>query len=85
MAESNIRFLVNPSSGRGTGRAHLDRIRVLASRLGAGLCVSRKVSDLAEQARRAAEDGVERLLVAGGTARCTTPSRGWPAPPAPWG
>jgi diacylglycerol kinase (ATP) len=39
---------------------------VLASKLGAGLCVSRKVSDLAEQARKAAEDGVERLLVAGG-------------------
>ncbi len=68
MVESGggIRFLVNPSSGRGTGRANLDRIRVLASKLGAGLCVSRKVSDLAEQARRAAEDGVERLLVAGG-------------------
>ena len=62
----DIRFLVNPSSGRGTGKAHLDRIRVLASRHGAGLVVSRKVTDLAEQARRAAEDGVERLLVAGG-------------------
>src|SRR3954451_25421786 len=67
MAESgSVRFLVNPASGRGTGRAHLDRIRVLASKLGAGLCVSRKVGDLAEQARRAADDGVERLLVAGG-------------------
>jgi diacylglycerol kinase (ATP) len=66
MAESSVRFLVNPASGRGTGKAHLDRIRVLASKLGAGLCVSRKVSDLAEQARRAAEEGVERLLVAGG-------------------
>src|SRR3954447_6291710 len=63
---SSIRFLVNPSSGRGTGKANLDRIRVLAAKLGAGLCVSRKVSDLWEQARRAAEDGVERLLVAGG-------------------
>jgi diacylglycerol kinase (ATP) len=62
----NVRFLVNPSSGRGTGRANLDRIRILASKLGAGLCVSRKVGDLAEQARRAAEDGVDRLLVAGG-------------------
>src|SRR5215210_6357406 len=61
-----VRFLVNPASGRGTGRAHLDRIRVLASRHGAGLVVSRKVSDLAAQARRAAEDGIERLLVAGG-------------------
>src|SRR4051812_9931479 len=63
---SSIRFLVNPSSGRGTGKANLDRIRVLAAKLGAGLCVSRQVADLAEQARRAAEDGVERLLVAGG-------------------
>jgi diacylglycerol kinase (ATP) len=67
MTESGgIRFLVNPASGRGTGKAHLDRIRVLAAKLGAGLCVSRKVSDLSEQARKAAEDGVERLLVAGG-------------------
>ena len=61
-----IRFLLNPSSGRGTGKASLDRIRVLASKLGAGLCVSRRMEDLAEQARRAAADGVERLLVAGG-------------------
>ncbi|HEY0514289.1 MAG TPA: diacylglycerol kinase family protein [Thermoanaerobaculia bacterium] len=67
MTESgSVRFLVNPAAGRGTGKAHIDRIRVLASKLGAGLCVSRKVSDLADQARRAAEDGVERLLVAGG-------------------
>lgn len=66
MAASGIRFLVNPAAGRGTGKTHLDRIRVLASRYGAGLVVSRRVSDLAEQARRAAEDGVERLLVAGG-------------------
>lgn len=62
----SIRFLVNPAAGRGTGRAHLDRIRVLASRRGAGLVVSRKVEDLAEQARRATEDGIERLLVCGG-------------------
>ena len=66
MAESSVRFLVNPAAGRGTGKSHLDRIRVLASRYGAGLVVSRKVSDLAAQAFRAAEDGVERLLVAGG-------------------
>jgi diacylglycerol kinase (ATP) len=66
VAESGVRFLVNPAAGRGTGKSHLDRVRVLASRYGAGLVVSRKVSDLAEQARRAAEDGVARLLVAGG-------------------
>jgi diacylglycerol kinase (ATP) len=63
---ADLRFLVNPAAGRGRGKAHLDRIRVLASRHGAGLVVSRKVADLAEQARRAARDGVERLLVAGG-------------------
>jgi diacylglycerol kinase (ATP) len=61
-----IRFLVNPSSGRGAGAAHLDRLRILASRAEAGLAVSRNAGDLAEQARRAAADGVERLLVAGG-------------------
>lgn len=61
-----VRFLVNPASGRGTGASHLDRLRVLASRADAGLVVSRKVEDLAAYARRAAEDGIERLLVAGG-------------------
>lgn len=62
----SVRFLINPRAGRGTGEAHLDRLRVLASRAEAGLIVSRRVEDLAEQARRAAADGVERLLVAGG-------------------
>jgi diacylglycerol kinase (ATP) len=66
LTASGIRFLVNPAAGRGTGKSHLDRIRVLASRYNAGLVVSRKVGDLAAQARRAAEDGIERLLVAGG-------------------
>jgi diacylglycerol kinase (ATP) len=61
-----VRFLINPKAGRGLGSASFDRLRMLASRAGAGFVVSRKVADLAEQARRAAEDGVERLLVAGG-------------------
>jgi diacylglycerol kinase (ATP) len=76
VADSGIRFLVNPAAGRGTGKSHLDRIRVLASRYGAGLVVSRKVSDLAEQARRAAADGVERLLVAGGDGTMHQASQG---------
>jgi len=76
VADSNLRFLVNPAAGRGTGKSHLDRIRVLASRMGAGLVVSRKVSDLAEQARRAAADGVERLLVAGGDGTMHQASQG---------
>jgi len=61
-----VRFLVNPGARSGAARASVDRVRVLAGRIGAGLVVSRRVGDLAEQARRAAEDGVERLLVAGG-------------------
>jgi diacylglycerol kinase (ATP) len=61
-----IRFLVNPGAGNGSARGAVDQLRVLAGRLGAGLVVTRRVGDLAEQARRAAEDGVERLLVVGG-------------------
>jgi diacylglycerol kinase (ATP) len=61
-----IRFLLNPSSGRGAGAKQLDRLRIAASRLGAGLAVSRSAGDLMQQARKAAMDGVERLLVAGG-------------------
>ena len=61
-----IRFLVNPAAGRGTARARFEDLRVLASRAGAGFVVSRSAADLAVQARRAVEDGVERLLVAGG-------------------
>ncbi len=60
------RFLLNPGARNGAARAALDRVRVLAGRLGAGLVVSRRLGDLAEQARRAAEDGIERLLVVGG-------------------
>jgi diacylglycerol kinase (ATP) len=66
MSRPEIRFLVNPSAGRGTARARFEDLRVLASRAGAGFVVSRNTADLAMQARRAAEDGVERLLVAGG-------------------
>lgn len=61
-----IRFLVNPGARHGAARAAVDHVRVLAGRLGAGLVVSRRVGDLAEQARRAAEEGIERLLVVGG-------------------
>lgn len=66
MSSSRLRFLVNPAAGRGRGVACLDRIRVIASRLEAGLVVSRKQADLAEAARGAVRDGVERLLVVGG-------------------
>ena len=63
---SAIRFLVNPGARHGAARAAVDRVRVLAGRLGVGLVVSRRVEDLANQARKAAEEGIERLLVVGG-------------------
>lgn len=62
----SVRFLVNPKAGRGLSAVSFDRLRMLASRAGAGFVVSRNAADLGEQARRAAADGVERLLVAGG-------------------
>jgi diacylglycerol kinase (ATP) len=61
-----VRFLLNPAAGRGAGAAHIHRLRILASRAGAGLVSSKNGADLAEQARRAVADGVERLIVAGG-------------------
>jgi diacylglycerol kinase (ATP) len=61
-----IRFLVNPAAGRGAVKHHFEELRILASRAGAGFVVSRRPPDLEMQARRAVEDGVERLIVAGG-------------------
>ena len=61
-----VRFLVNPAAGRGTARARFEKLRILASRAGAGFVFSRSAEDLEIQARRAVDDGVERLLVAGG-------------------
>jgi len=61
-----IRFLVNPAAGRGRGGSHIHRLRVLALRHGAGLAMSQSAGDLTLLARRAAEEGVERLIVAGG-------------------
>jgi len=62
----DVRFLVNPAAGRGTARARFEDLRIAASRAGAGFVVSRNAADLAVQARRAVDDGVERLIVAGG-------------------
>jgi diacylglycerol kinase (ATP) len=64
---AGARFLVNPGARRGADALErVNRLRTLAGRAGAGFVVSRGAADLAEQARRAAEDGIERLLVAGG-------------------
>lgn len=61
-----IRFLVNPAGGRGRAGARLAELGALAAERGAELVLSRDAGDLTAQARRAAEDGVERLLLAGG-------------------
>lgn len=66
MEAGSVRLLVNPAAGRGAARDAIDRLRVLSSRAGAGLVITRRAGDLERQARKAAEDGVERLLVAGG-------------------
>jgi diacylglycerol kinase (ATP) len=61
-----VRFLLNPAAGRGRAAARLARLRVLAARAGAGLVVSRSGADVTLQARRAAAEGIARLVVAGG-------------------
>ncbi|HLX09995.1 MAG TPA: diacylglycerol kinase family protein [Thermoanaerobaculia bacterium] len=58
--------MLNPAAGRGGAAGRLHRFRVLAAAAGAGLVVSKSGADIAVQARRAVEDGVSRLVVAGG-------------------
>jgi diacylglycerol kinase (ATP) len=65
-AAGPVRFLLNPAAGRWGAAARLDRLRVLAAGAGAGLVVSKSGADISVQARRAVEDGVVRLVVAGG-------------------
>ncbi len=61
----NVRALVNPSSGGGAGRRALPAIRAALPK-GAPLVISRDGAHLAAEARRAVDEGVERLVVAGG-------------------
>jgi diacylglycerol kinase (ATP) len=62
----SIRFLVNPAAGGGQGERALGKLGEAAAKVGTELVVSQNVEDLAAQARQAAEDGVERLVAAGG-------------------
>ena len=61
-----IRFLVNPASGGGKGRRAMPKLRSLAAATGGELYVSRDAADLSARARQAGDEGVERLIVAGG-------------------
>jgi diacylglycerol kinase (ATP) len=60
------KLLLNPAAGRGRGGRALAALERLCARHGVELEASDSPSDLALRARRAAESGVDRLLVAGG-------------------
>lgn len=60
------RLLLNPSSGRRRGERHRDRLRSLARAADVEFEESANAADLVERARRAREEGLERLLVGGG-------------------
>lgn len=62
----SIRFLVNPGSGGGKGERARGLLGEVAAKEGAELVVSQSVEDLSLEASRAAEEGVERLVAAGG-------------------
>lgn len=61
-----LRFLVNPSSGGGRAKSHLEVLERRADSLGAEVRVSCSGPDLAAQAAMAVDEGIERLVVAGG-------------------
>jgi diacylglycerol kinase (ATP) len=61
-----IRLLLNPASGRRRGARHRDRLRALAVAAGVEFEESAGAADLAARARRARDEGIERLLVGGG-------------------
>jgi diacylglycerol kinase (ATP) len=63
---TQVRVLLNPSSGRGRGARLRRRLEALAARAGLQVEESSSAEDLARRASRAAAEGVERLLVAGG-------------------
>lgn len=60
-----VRCLVNPAAGGGAGSKALPAIRAGLPR-DAALVVSRDAAHLSAEARRAVDEGVDRLIVAGG-------------------
>jgi diacylglycerol kinase (ATP) len=63
----SARILVNPASGRPRQRRRrLARLAELGRRAGIAVEVTASGADLALRARRAADEGIDRLLVAGG-------------------
>jgi len=62
----SVRLLLNPAAGRKRGERLRARLRQLAAAAGVEFEESTSAADLAVRARRAREEGVERLLVGGG-------------------
>jgi diacylglycerol kinase (ATP) len=60
------RLLANPRAGGGSARRRLGRLAAAARRAGVVMEVPESAAELARAARRAAEDGEARVLVAGG-------------------
>lgn len=72
----SIRILLNPGAGRGRGARMRQRLAALARRAGLPIEESRDAADLTARAARAAGEGVERLLVAGGDGTWNLAARG---------
>ena len=64
--DSRYRVLVNPSSSGGKAARHLPFLEQRTRGLGGQLVITSSAEDLTVQAARAVQDGVERLIVAGG-------------------
>jgi diacylglycerol kinase (ATP) len=62
----SVRLLLNPAAGRRRGERLRGRLHALAAAAGIELEESASAEDLVRRARRARDEGVERLLVGGG-------------------
>ncbi|MBP9144964.1 MAG: diacylglycerol kinase family lipid kinase [Thermoanaerobaculia bacterium] len=69
-------MLLNPAAGRGRGRRSIAAITAAARRHGIEVEVPESAADLTACARRAAGDGIERLLVGGGDGTWHQAARG---------
>ena len=68
MSAEPVKLFLNPTAGRGRAGKRESRISELLSHCGAAVetCLSGGVGDLEEQVRQAVEEGLQRVVVAGG-------------------
>ncbi len=72
----NARMLLNPAAGRGRGRRSLAAVAAAARRHGVVVEVPESPAEVVAVARRAADEGVERLLAGGGDGTWHQAARG---------